>query len=153
MFRSIDDYKSELMSMYNKLPEVSAVGEPDAAYGWLIVVLTTQKGTFPLENAKVTVKDSDNTVLYSQLSDRNGKTEKMRLESVPKGNSENPENTKNVAKYYNVFITADGFVPISIEGVPVFEGVTSVQSFDMIFKAGAENDEVQTVKFRNEYTL
>lgn len=152
MYRSIDDYKSELINMYNNAPKTDET-KSDTAYGYLTVVLTTQQGTYPLSGGSITVKSTAGKTLYSLLSDQNGKSEKMQLESVPKSNSENPENSASVAMYYDIFVTADGFIPIVLEGVPVFEGVNSVQRVDMIFSATAESTEVQTISFFNENTL
>lgn len=161
MYRSIEDYKREMMNMYNTAPREESANESTvsndenalSAAGFLTVMVTTQKGTFPLKGAKVTVKDSSGNELYEQFTDESGRTEKMTLKTTSKENSESPDMPGRVAEYYNINIDAKDFIPIVIQGIPIFDGISTTQSFDMIFTSAAESPEPQIIKFNNEYTL
>lgn len=161
MYRSIEDYKREMMNMYNTAPKEEAntksgvINNENAlsAKGYLTVAVTTQKGTFPLKGARVTVKDTNGNRLYEEYTDESGRTEKMTLKTTSKENSESPDMPGNVAEYYNINIDAKDFIPIVIEGIPIFDGISTTQSFDMIFTSAAESSAPQIIKFNNEYTL
>ena len=67
----------------------------------------TGNQAYPVANAKISVYLDDK--LYAFLiTDENGKTKKIRLESYPKSNSFIPENTQQSVDY-SADIAADGF--------------------------------------------
>lgn len=90
--------------------------------GYLDVWVYASDETTPLKNAKVLIKNTDNTHLTDEL----GQTNKIVLETVSKENSFEEFN-KDVSVKYDLLITCDGFSDLTIEKVEIFEGITSIQ--------------------------
>lgn len=173
MEKSMEDYRRELLDMASRstvggrelFAEDSMVEDatqstvpsvtPDlVGEGTLVVSLTHSKGLFPVVNAKICLSDMSGRTIGCKQTDSSGKTEEWRLPAPPKANSENPNgNPNDVSAFYNIRIDAQGYVPVIIEGVPVFDGIRTLQPFDMFFLGAAESSEPQVIKFNNSYTL
>lgn len=124
----------------------SPVPATPATVGELIILVTHSRGTFPVTNATITVFDRDNNKIKSVVTDASGRTERIILPALPKQLSETPNDTNaDIAKFYNVQIDAENFVSALIRNVPIFEGVTSLQSFDMLYRGAANNQDVQII--------
>lgn len=109
--------------------------------GFLIVNVNTANGALPIEGARVTVYGAnpnengepflDNNIVYTLKTNRNGKTEKVALETKSKELSLSPNNPFPYESY-NITVTADGFYDASYLNVPVFQGITSLQGVSLI---------------------
>ena len=102
--------------------------------GFLIVEAKTANGALPIENALVYIYKNDtenNDVLYSLRTDNNGRTQKIALETKDKNLSMSPGNEIPFSTY-NIVIRADGYYYSSKSNVPVFEGITSIQTANLI---------------------
>lgn len=108
--------------------------ENQATVGYLIVSVSTARGVIPLENAAVTVyyEDKENSSVFSSMTtDRSGKTEKIALPAPSRELSEAPGNTKPYATY-TVAVEKEGYYSVTNVGVPIFDGITSVQPVEMV---------------------
>ncbi len=181
MEKSIEDYKRELMELYHsrkaipvntqdvRPPEVDEnigtrptlqlpeeiVPEPESytGRGGLTIALTHSRGLYPVSGANVTVLQGDRTI-EREVTDLSGKTGRIMLPAPSKIYSESPgENYRDVAAFYDIRIDADGFLPVRIEGVPIFDGVNTTQPLDLTYIAAAGNNQPITIKFDNSYTL
>ena len=181
MPKSMEDYKQELMDFYRRAkaipvnsqdvrpPEVEedAGTRPDVAlpenfspdvdsytgFGGLTVALTHSRGLYPVAGAAVTVL-SKGKVIEREVTDLSGKTERLRLPAPAKIFSETPaEGYRDVSAFYDLWIEADEFVPVRVEGVPIFDGVNTTQPIDLTFKVSADNDRPITIKYDNGYNL
>ena len=108
------------------------------AIGFLIVQTLTANGALPVENAIVYVysygdeNSSDGSrALYTLKTDNFGRTEKVALGALNKELSLTPEDKKPYTTY-NIVINADGFYESERINVPIFQGITSVQTVDLI---------------------
>ncbi len=157
MQKTIEEYIQEMrnfsrrsrFSQDNAIPVAAASEIPaePGIVGELIILVTHSRGTFPVKDAKVTVFDRDNNIIKVTNTDESGRTERITLQTVAKELSESPgTNINDVAKYYNVLIDADDFVSVLIRNVPVFEGVTSLQGFDMLYRGAANSQETQIIE-------
>ncbi len=111
--------------------------------GFLIVNVKTANGALPVENATVTIYASSpldeggaptllrSDVVYTLKTDRNGKTEKVALGTKNKELSLSPDNPIPYDSY-NITVNADGYYDSSYLGVPIFQGVTSIQGVNLI---------------------
>lgn len=172
MEKSMEDYRRELLNMASRsavggrelfaedsMVENTAQNEVQnttpnlSGSGTLIVELTHSKGLFPVVNAKVCLSDMNGRNIGCKQTDNSGKTEEWSLPAPPKANSETPDDPNNVSAFYNIRIDADGYVPVIIEGVPIFDGVRTLQPLDMFFLGAAQTDAPQVIKFNNSYTL
>ena len=118
------------------------MNNPNESIGFLIVNVNTANGALPIEGAKVTIYSSnqsseeENQFLYSNIiytlkSNKSGKTEKLALKTKNKDLSLSPNNSVPYNSY-NITVTADGFYDASFLGVPVFQGITSLQNASLI---------------------
>ena len=112
--------------------------------GYLIVNVSTARGAIPLEGAAVTVyyEVPENTSVFAVMStDRSGKTQKIELPAPSRELSETPGNTKPYATY-TVAVEKDGYYSVTNVGVPIFDGVTSIQPVEMLPLAEYNSDTV-----------
>ena len=102
--------------------------------GFLTVMVSTARGAIPLEGATVNVRGDipeSSEIIYSMLSDRDGKTPKIPLSAPPLSNSEAPG--KDLAyRTYNIDVFKDGYVPLFFHKVPIFPSVHSIQPAVMV---------------------
>ena len=153
MEKTIEEYLEE-MRRYAKrsnqtVTEVMPVIAPatPGIVGELIILVTHSRGTFPVENAEVTIFDRDNNVIKKVTTDNSGRTDRIILQALPKALSESPnDENKDVSKFYNARIDAENFVSVLIKNIPVFEGITSLQSYDMLYKGAASSQELQVIE-------
>ncbi len=113
---------------------------PDTAgsgTGYLIVRATTAQGAIPLEGARVDIcaydeeQESDparrGDAVASLLTGRDGSTTRVPLPTVPAAASEHPGARRPYARYCaDVFLV--GYRRQSYIGIPIFDGITSLQS-------------------------
>ena len=106
--------------------------------GYMIVRVTTARGAIPLEGALVTVSNYSpefesgrGDVIAVYKTDRSGVTEKFSLPAPPRALSMSPGNGKSY-QTYNISVAKDGYYSQSYINAPVFDGITSIQTADMI---------------------
>ena len=110
---------------------------PSAAmseYGTLLVRVSTAGIAFPVEGADVRIDGSEEEnreVHYLLTTDRSGLPERVLLPTPPAAFSLSPGNPKGFADY-NVQVFKDGFYPVLLRNVPVFSGITSIQTVELI---------------------
>ncbi len=155
----IEKYKNEMLKMYksvnkesvikNKVvpvvSEVQAPDQTDESGGKLLAVVTTVRTLYPVPNAKVTVFSGDYrdmNVIDTAFTDQSGRTRFFSLPTPEKQLSLESANTVIPYAVYNLRIEADGYVDNIHLNVPVFSGVTSIQSSNLMLKetAGADMD-------------
>ncbi len=106
----------------------------EISVGYLTVMVSTARGAIPLEGATVNIradKAESSEILYSLLSDRDGKTPKVSLPTPPIENSGSPSN-KDVFATYNIDVFKDGYQPLFFHNVPIFPSILSVQPAVMV---------------------
>ena len=103
--------------------------------GYIIVRVTTASGAIPLEDALVTVTEygtgSGGDILYAMKTDSSGLTPKVALPAPPRSASLAPGNGRSYSSY-NIQVSSDGYNTQQYINVPIFDGVTAVQSADMV---------------------
>lgn len=127
--------------------------------GYLTVRVSTARGAIPLQNAEVTFKKSykdDSGVLYRVLTDINGMTEKIELPAPPRSNSESPGKERPYA-IYNVEAAMPGYYTQIYENVPVFDGISAIQTAELIplekngVSGNIRYDNIRFFERENEY--
>lgn len=97
------------------------------ANGYLVVNVYSDTIANPVPNAMVTV--SKNGVnLITEMTDEDGKTPPITLQTVDKSYSLEEQHEVRPYETYDVLVTALGLTPTKIEGVQIFDGVTSIQN-------------------------
>ena len=108
--------------------------EAPSGIGYLIVRVSTALGAIPLGDALVTIKGAEaenSSVIYSQLTDSSGVTKKVALSAPNIRESESP-GYPHPYSLYNIDVTRDGYLPLRINNVAVFDSITSIQPAVMI---------------------
>lgn len=126
--------------------------------GRLIVNVTTGQGLFPVEGAAVIISGGGNDdEITTVITDMSGKTPLMYLPAPPREKSIIPSEKGDgdgTRAQYNITVTAPGYVTTVIEGVSVFDGVTSIQKADiMTLSASGGNSAPRIVDERTTYKL
>ena len=85
-----------------------------------------------MENAVVTVKDSAGALLAVFFTDRDGRTPKLKVLAPPRANSESPGAASPPFFNYNIDTDKEGYVSVRNVDVPVYPGITSIQSVELI---------------------
>lgn len=108
--------------------------ESSLGIGYLQMRISTAQGAIPLQNAKVIVRDhadrGGGLVTYA-VSDRSGLTPSIPLPTVPRALSETPGNPQPFFTYY-VDVSKEGYYTQYYQNVPIFDGISAVQSVEMI---------------------
>ncbi len=101
--------------------------------GTIKIQVTSTVGLIPVDNAKITISytgDPGNT-LEQVTTDAEGQSEVLTLAAPPLEYSMEPEQSTQPYAEYTVEVEADGYRPVSIEGVDVFSGELSLQNVRM----------------------
>ena len=108
------------------LPEESGEGR-------LLVKVVTARGAYPVPGARVvvtrTVGGKETLQGYDETGE-SGQTRVFTLPAPPARLSMSPDNQTPYARY-TVTVSAKGYIPAEYRGVPVFDGVQSVQQADI----------------------
>lgn len=104
--------------------------ETENPNGFLNVFVTTARGSVPVPDAVVRIsgKHTDDIVRFT---DRDGRTERISLPAPAGANSESAD-MENPFYDYRVTVYKEGFYRHIVENVPVFPGIVSTQTVDLI---------------------
>lgn len=97
------------------------------AIGYLIVQARTAHDAIPIKGARVQVLDDQGGSVYELISDEDGETRKVSLETVEKSLSLNADYFGEPFVRYDVVAQAEGYESFHISGIPIFEGETAIQ--------------------------
>ena len=104
------------------------------ATGRLQVRVTTQI-ILPLANVQILITEADTSLLLEQktvVTNSEGLTDYIELETVDKSLSLNPDNKNLPYRTYNLFIYAPGFIQAEALGVNIFDGQDTLQWIDLL---------------------
>ena len=121
---------------------------PESIYsgtGYIIVKVATASGAIPVERASVIIRGNEehtSDILLSFLTDRDGLIARVPLPAPSREESQTP--TGNGAKpfsTYNIDVLKEGYYPQYYQNVPVFDGITAVQTANIIpLSEGGQKD-------------
>lgn len=126
--------------------------------GGIVVNVTTLGRLYPVKNALITVftgEPNNMTVVETDITDESGKTGLFNLKTPPAAESQQAENGgARPYAIYNISVRSDGYVEQIAMNVPVFSGIISVQSIDLLPVAAAgQNTSPQIIQEGNDYNL
>ena len=113
------------------------------SYGSLSVRTYTAGGAVPIPDARVRIlgaQRENESVLYSLVTDSDGKTEKIYLPTPPLELSETPDPTSSPFALYNLEIDAAGYYPKRIYSVTLFPSTESILPIALIPDDGVLGD-------------
>ncbi len=102
--------------------------------GYLVVRASAASESLPLEGATVFVRgneENDSAVIATLTTGTDGLTPKIALAAPPRALSESPGNATPFSTY-NIDVHLDGYPVVRAQNIPVFDGITSIQSVVMI---------------------
>ena len=102
-----------------------------AAIGNIISYAYTSSGRIPLSDVVIRILTPTEDLMNVQLTDRNGKTASVPIDTPPLEDSLQPGNTQ---PFNAVIMTAElpGYEQIRVENVQIFPDTQTVQNFRMI---------------------
>ena len=117
--------------------------------GFLQVAVKSASGALPVENAQVSIYKygkeegaQNGDLIYSLITNENGLTSKVALETKDKKLSLAPGNI-NPYSTYNIYVRRDGYYDSSHLNVPIFQGITAIQPVELIpiIEYGSRDDD------------
>lgn len=99
----------------------------------------TARRTIPVKGAKVSIckrLEDGKYKIAEGTTDESGQTEDIEVPAIDKQYSEQP-GPEQAYSFYDITVTHPEFTDIVITEVPVFEGIRSIQTVDMVPKAAA----------------
>ncbi len=103
--------------------------------GLVRVFVTEANGTIPVKGAAVTITEygpeSEGDTVRTLVTGRDGLTETVRLPTPPAEDSLSP-GSRTPSGLYGITVRSGGYYPVEAVGVPVFPGVVSLQTVDLI---------------------
>ena len=109
-----------------------------SGYGYIVVRASTARGAIPLEGALVEIYDYSaefaegrGDIIGVYRTGASGLTEKIQLPAPARSLSMSPGNGASYSTY-NIRVSKDGYAPTSYINVPIFEGITAVQSAELV---------------------
>ena len=104
--------------------------------GTLYARVTAGRGTLPLEGVTVYIRDyseeGEGNILYTLKTGDDGLTPSVQLPAPDKSSSLSPGSTALPYSEYVLTAVKNGFNTVESVGVPIFDGVVSIQSVDMV---------------------
>jgi len=108
------------------------MNEENSFSGYLIVNVSTARGSIPLSGALVTVfSGADGEVIYTLTSDSSGNTERVALPAPSRANSLSPGLAPPYATY-NINVYKEGYFKNEYVSVAVFADTTTLQNAVLI---------------------
>ena len=114
------------------------------AKGNLVVNVYSDTIANPVSNAKVVVS-KDGVDLITEMTDEDGNTPSISLDTVDKSYSEEEQHEVRPYETYDVAVTALGLTPTKIEGVQIFDGVTSIQNIYLTSIDEKQKEEISVI--------
>lgn len=124
-----------------------------SSHGFIRVNVRTGRNSGSIENANVIVTatiDGNRLILASGKTDLSGTTRTFELPAPSEVYSQAPDPSVRPYSLFDVSVTADGFFNSISVDVPVFSGITSVQSFNMVPLPLLMNSSDETVVYYNQ---
>ncbi|MBR7098156.1 MAG: hypothetical protein IKC59_01975 [Clostridia bacterium] len=110
--------------------------------GYLLVHVATAGGAIPLEGAMVDIRiyqpesqseqQTRGDTVASLVSGPDGNTVRIPLSAPPKALSESPNTSETPYALYSAIVTLDGYYSQSYVGIPIFDGISSIQPVILI---------------------
>lgn len=141
-----------------KKPEVSTTGNEfnediGTSIGYILVNTRTGENSSPVENALImitAISDGKREMIASGLTDESGISPKFAVPAPDLEHSQSPDSVKRPYSLYDISVTAKGFFNARSVDVPVFSGITSVQTFGMIPVPLMMKSNEETVTYINQ---
>lgn len=114
------------------------------AIGYLTIQARTAHEALPLPGVQVSVLDDEQNRIYTLTTDENGETRRVSLETMDKSYSQNENFAGTPYVTYNVLAQAEGFEPVVVSDIPIFDGESAHLPLVLIPMQGQQRSGEQT---------
>ena len=114
------------------------------AIGYLNMQARTAHDAVPLSGVQIRVLDAWGNSLYSLVTDENGETDSVPLETVDKSYSQNQYFSGTPYVSYHVLAQASGFNSIYVSDIPIYDGETATLPLTLVPMQNAQRSPSQT---------
>ncbi len=114
------------------------------AIGYLTMQARTAHDALPLSGVKVSVFDDEQNRIYELVTDESGETRRVALETMPKRYSQDEDFTGTPYITYNVLAEAEGFDPVYVSDIPIFDGESAHLPLVLVPMQGQGREREQT---------
>lgn len=97
----------------------------------VVFQLSTGRRALPVKQAKVTVTDSYKKTEVTEYTGEEGKTKPIHTETPSKELAMSPFAATKPYSIYHAYVEAEGYFPITIHGLQMFEGTVSIVELNM----------------------
>lgn len=111
------------------------------AKGYLIVNVYSDSIANPVKNATVIISKNQN-IITTTTTNEDGSTEPIALETVEKQFSEQEQYKVKPYETYDITVTAISLTETTINGVQIFDGITSIQNIYMTSIDENQNEDI-----------
>ena len=119
------------------------------AKGYLIVNVYSDTIANPVRNATVQIFKNEKLIKEIKTNE-DGATEPISLDTIDKSFSENEQQQTRPYETYDVLINALGLTETRIEGVQIFDGITSIQN---VYRTSLDENEQEDIEVIPPNTL
>ncbi len=112
--------------------------------GYLIVNVYSESIANPIKGATVIVTKNGQDIITT-ITDENGQTDLIELDTVNKSFSESEQYEVKPYETYDIKVTAIGLTDTIVEGVQIFDGVTSIQNIYLTSIDENQNEDIQEI--------
>lgn len=114
------------------------------AIGYLTMQARTAHEALPLQGVRVSVLDDEQNRIYELVTDENGETRRVALETMDKRYSQDANFTGTPFVTYNVYAQAEGFEPVYVSAIPIFDGESAHLPLVLVPMQGRNREQEQT---------
>ncbi len=118
------------------------------AIGYLSIQAQTAHGALPLQGVQIRVLDDQGNSVYELITDENGETNSVPLETIDKGFSQTPYFSGLPYVSYGVLARASGFNSLYVSDIPIYDGETALLPLTLI-----PMQEIQRQPFQAEISV
>ncbi len=122
------------------------------SFGFLKVSVKTGSGGIPIENSAVTVSqtvDGEEKIIKLMLTNSSGDTDTIKLPAPKKPPGNQPEDFGHYSTY-NISAFSEGYFRAESLNAPIFEGITSIQTFFLVPEPYNYDSNQDTMNYRND---
>ncbi len=114
------------------------------AKGYLKINVYSDTIANPIKEANITIIKNDNVILNTTTNE-NGQTDLITLNTINKSYSEIDQKQTRPYETYDILVNAFGLTPTRINGVQIFDDITSIQNIYLTSLDENQNEEISNI--------
>ena len=125
--------------------------ELNESFGYLKVSVRTGSGGIPVEGSAIVVSqtiDGKENIIRMLITDSSGDTETIKLPAPKKPSGNQPQDFEHYSTY-NISAFSEGYFREASENAPIFENITSIQTFNLVPMPYNYNSTSDSIDYQN----